>query len=140
MRELPLTRRWLRFRLRTLFVLAVFIALVVAQITSMVRVRRTVVENQALAAENATLRAETGRLTISDRSKVYVVAAPELDELTWRWKVWLPPGTWKVRATIDAVPSMGLPSSSTTLSADGGKVQNVVASVRRGASGDWQWL
>jgi hypothetical protein len=138
MSNAPTIRRWFRFRLSTLFILAVLAALLVAQITSTLRVRRVEAHNQALAAENKALRAEAGHLTIADRSKVAVIAVPEIDELTWRWKVWLPKGTWTMHAATEGISTTGLARSSCTLPSSGDTTVNVAASVRKSASGDWQ--
>jgi hypothetical protein len=36
---------------------------------------------------------ELGRLTISDRENIHLVAAPSHEEMLWRWRVYLPKGS-----------------------------------------------
>jgi len=37
-------------------------------------------------------RNENGVLTIADRSKVHLIISPLLEEVTWHWRIYVPPG------------------------------------------------
>jgi hypothetical protein len=45
-----------------------------------------------LRAEVRKLRDLTGVLTIEDPSKAYAIQVRALDDLTWKWRVWIPAG------------------------------------------------
>lgn len=46
-----------------------------------------------LRQEVTRLRIETGQLTIIDPEKIYITRLESSDELTWKWRVYLPTGT-----------------------------------------------
>ncbi len=77
-----------------MLLLVTIVALGIAQVVRTRRIVRTDARNKELEAINAKLRAEAGYLEITDPSKVAVLRLTNLDEYTWRWKVWLPPGSW----------------------------------------------
>jgi hypothetical protein len=137
----PPSRR-LRFSLRTILLVVVIIALGVAQFTALLRVREVTADNLRLAKENEKLRVEAGYLEVEDPTKVAVLQLPQLDELTWRWKVYLPNGRWHARYRLREIPIKGggtsRDSGSTVL--DGGSEVLVAASVRRGVNGKWQFV
>ncbi|MGD9720342.1 MAG: hypothetical protein AB7O59_07080 [Pirellulales bacterium] len=130
--------RRFRFRLGTAFLLVVIVALGVAQVSSTLRVRQFETRNRFLETENAKLRIEAGYLEVVDPSKVAVLQLRDLDELSWRWKVYLPKGRWTMHATTHDVPLSGVTQATNRASVGGGQVLNVAASVRKGADGSWQ--
>ena len=115
-------RRRLRFSLRTILLLVVIIALGVAQIVAMRRVREVTAVNRRLAEENEKLRGEVGYLEVDDRTKVQVVRIPTLDEFTWRWKVYLPPGKWTTTYMVRGIPRKGFPDAASFGPVDGGQI------------------
>jgi len=135
-------RRRLRFGLRTILLLVVIIALAVAQITAIRRVQQVTAINLRLAQENKKLRVEAGYLEVEDPSKVAVLQLPQLDELTWRWKVYLPNGRWLAKHRLREIPVKGGGTirDSGSAALDGGREVLVAASVRRGANGEWQFI
>jgi hypothetical protein len=134
----PSPPRRFRFRLGTALLFVVIIALGVAQFSSTLRVRQLEVRNRFLEAENAKLRVEAGYLQVDDPSKVAVLQLREADELSWRWKVYLPRGSWKMHATTRNVALSGFPQEASFSSVVGGLTVNAAVSVRKGADGQWQ--
>ncbi len=132
--------RRVRFSLRTILLVVVIVALVVAQVTTMWRERLTAAQNEALAAENARLRVETGFLNVEDPNKIIVLQIPSLDENTWRWKVYLPKGNWTLDHQLNDIPKVGLTRTSGSMGLVGPRQVLVAASVRKGASGQWQFV
>jgi hypothetical protein len=49
-------------------------------------------EVRPLRAEVRRWRDENGVLTITDPSKVYIMALPTLERMTWRWRIYVPAG------------------------------------------------
>ncbi|MEX2114764.1 MAG: hypothetical protein WD845_16345 [Pirellulales bacterium] len=129
--------RWPRFRLSTVLLLVTIVALGVAQYVAMVRTAETQALNRRLAAENAKLRAEAGQLEIDDPSKVAALRISDLDELTWRWKVYLPKGNWFISYLTQGIPREGVTNGPTAGSIEGGREVLVSATVRKGADGRW---
>ena len=63
-------------------------------------------------AELRQLRAETGRLTIDDESKVHAIAVETAEPNTWRWRLFIPKGhrySWNVG--YRDIPMDGAPST-----------------------------
>lgn len=53
---------------------------------------------------------DSGYLTVQDETKFQSVFVPTFDELTWRWRLWLPRGKqYQVAAVCNQVPSSGYP-------------------------------
>src|SRR5437764_525877 len=92
-----------RFSLKTLFLAVLFVAMGLALFVTMR-------ELLALRRENSLLRAEAGHLTVEDPQKAAVPSIRTLDELTWRWKVHLPPGQWFLHSVTRNIPDKGLPA------------------------------
>jgi hypothetical protein len=60
-----------------------------------------------LRAEVARLRNEVGILHVDDPKKIHVIRVNTRDELTWKWRVWLPAGVAvSVRVTDNVSPQM----------------------------------
>ena len=117
----------------------VIVALCVAQFAAIRQVREVSAINQRLSAENEKLRAEAGYLQVDDPDKVAVLRVPELDELTWRWKVFLPKGKWSLNCLTQSIPSEGVPNGASVGPVDGGREVLMSATVRQGADGKWQF-
>ena len=99
-----------------------------------------------LRAENAKLRVETGVLKVTDRERVWVLQLKALDDMTWRWKVYLPPGRWTLRAVTEEIPKTGFPTArighvaAYTHVEKVGRVVQVEAAVRKAPDGRWQLI
>lgn len=78
-------RPHLRFSLLTFLFLTTIVAMA---IVLMMQWR----EMGPMHAELRRLRAETGQLAIDDPQKAYAIAIPMVDDDTWRWRIYLPPG------------------------------------------------
>jgi hypothetical protein len=70
-------------------------------------------ETLALREGNRALRDHLGLLTIGDSQKIHVVAAKTEDELTWRWRVHLPPGRkFRLDSRLLNIPPANMPSKA----------------------------
>lgn len=62
--------------------------------------RRSEAEVRDLRIALGILDDEPNFLTITDKKQVYVRAIPTYDDLHWRWRIFLPPGsTWEIQLT-----------------------------------------
>lgn len=73
-----------RFSLRFMIVVVGVGCLVASNLTAMRDITR-------LREENDRLRSELGYLTIQDRDRFHLVAAPQIEDWKWRWRVYAPP-------------------------------------------------
>ena len=129
----PARRRgWWQFSLLSLLLLVVIACLIagyVGQMRRMEEARREL----ALRDEAITrLRRELGidedaqsALSVGDPTRLHVAALPSFEEHTWRWKVYLPPGTpWRLVIEVSESEGGGKPLrtasvSRTSVSGDG---------------------
>ena len=139
MHNLPSTLRRARFSLRTLLLVMVIVALAIAQYVVLRRIREVELANRKLFDENVKLRAEAGYLEVDDPRKVAVLRISDLNELTWRWKVWLPTGKWNLSALTQGIPSKDVPDGASVGAVDGGHGVLASATVLKGADGQWQF-
>jgi hypothetical protein len=137
----PIDRRGrrLRFRLSTALLLVTIAALAVAQFVATRRVQFLEASNKQLATQNAALRAESGYLEVDEPNKVAVVRVRELDTLTWRWKVWLPRGKWKLCGLAKGIPREGVPNGSSVSPIEGNCEHEVSVTIRKAPDGRWQY-
>jgi hypothetical protein len=121
----------LRFSLRA-FLLLLFIASLIGSNLF------TAVQLRELRDENAQLRMEIGRLVVTDRDKINVVAVPMYEDLTWRWRIYVPPGhsLYMCGATQD-IPENGLAKNFGATSLGGGEYLLTTA-IRRNREDKWQ--
>ena len=112
--------RW-QFSLFTLLLVAIMACVVAAYLGTARRLEeakaaidRQKAELAARDAEIAKLGAELGILTITDPSKVHILALRSKEDWHWRWRVYLPPGkTWKfTQALGEKVPMQGFDMSN----------------------------
>ena len=78
-------------------------------------------------------------MEIADPSKVAVLRLADLDEYTWRWKVWLPPGNWWLSSLSRDIPAKGVPNGGSTGTIAGGREILASVTIRKGAEGKWQF-
>jgi hypothetical protein len=97
--------RRFHFSLRTLFLVAILLALAVSHFLTSLRLRRADLQLEQL-------HNEIGYLTISNRSRVHVIEIPTVEDYTFRWRVYLPPGRkfWANVAISDKIPREGFPT------------------------------
>jgi hypothetical protein len=63
-----------------------------------------------LRVEVRQLRDETGRLSIADDSKIHAIAVRTSEDLTWKWRVWVPEAmNVAVHYRFGQVPKTGVP-------------------------------
>jgi hypothetical protein len=94
--------------------------------------------------ELSKLRDETGRLTITDRNKIHVLAVASAEPGSWRWRIFMPKGLrygWSLAA--GDIPGKGLPKSKTdsfwnAQGEDQDREVLVTATLMRMENGDWR--
>lgn len=65
-----------------------------------------------LREEVRRLRDEMGVLVVEDPTKVQAIQVNTRDELTWKWRVWIPKGqSYVIRSYGDGVPKEGFPQN-----------------------------
>jgi hypothetical protein len=75
-----------------------------------------------LRAEVRRIRDELGMLVVDDKSKIHVFRVNTRDDLTWRWRIWLPEGqVVKVHVTDDIASNNGPTSFGTNWLRDPGE-------------------
>ena len=120
----------LRFSLKTLFLSLLFACLVGSNVFTSYRFKR-------LHDENVALRKETGRLVVKDPTKLNVVAVPTFEDLTWRWRVHVPPGQGdKISLSGYKIPPTGYSGSYSSTTLPSGEYL-LTATVRRNHLGKW---
>jgi hypothetical protein len=91
----------LRYSTRSVLIMMAMVGLVLV----VMKLRR---EIQPLRAEVRRLRDEVGELVIDDESKIHVIRVNTRDELSWKWRVWVPQGhAIEVHVTDDVSPKLG---------------------------------
>jgi hypothetical protein len=102
-KRVPSSRSRLRFSLLNILFL---MALVACGITILMLWR----EVGPLREEVRRLRDEAGMLVVDDPTKVHAIEVNTRDELTWKWRVWIPKGrTYIVRGNGGGIPMEGFP-------------------------------
>jgi hypothetical protein len=70
-----------------------------------------------LRQEVRKLRDEVGHLSISDPTKLHAIRVDTSEELTWKWRLWIPEEQgYRLRSYEGEVPKSGYPSSGVTIS------------------------
>jgi hypothetical protein len=65
-----------------------------------------------LRAEVRRLRDEVGELAIDDPTKIHAIQVRQPDELTWKWRLWIPEGRgYVLRSFGGDIPKEGFPKS-----------------------------
>jgi hypothetical protein len=132
-------QHWLQFRLSTVLWFVLAAALAMGTFVARREADRLADENRQLVASNSNLRAEAGYLEIADPSKVNVLRIPVLDELSWRWKVWLPPGDWNLNCLIQGIPQEGVPNGASAGTIAGNREIKCSATVSNSPDGKWRF-
>jgi len=122
---------FVRFSLLSLLLVVSLLGVSVSHFQASRTIRR-------LEAERFALRRELGYLDIQDRKMAYVKRLGSLDELTWRYRVYLPPeGTYRVNVALRWA-GQGFPQPKHKVRAfQGGEEFLLTAAFRRGADGKW---
>jgi hypothetical protein len=85
-----------------------FAALLCAMLSHVLSYIRSSATIRRLEAERLAMRKELGYLDIHDPKKAYVLPLGSMDPLTWRYRVYLPEGTYRVCVALHWV-SNGFP-------------------------------
>ena len=92
-----------------------------------------------LRKEVIALRNEVGRLSIDDRSQIHAIQLRSDEDLTWKWRIWIPEGKIvTVHLHAGDVPRTGVPMPRNTTQLASGE-QTLVLKMRRDRSGK-HWL
>ncbi len=90
-----------------------------------------------LHEENVVLRKETGRLAVKDPSKLNIIAVPTYEDLTWRWRVYVPQGKGEqICLSSYQIPLTGYSGSFSSTTLPPGNYL-LTATIRRNRHGDW---
>ena len=69
-----------------------------------------------LRAEVRRLRDEVGELSVDDPTKLCAIQVDTRDELTWKWRVWIPENrVYRLRLYGEEVPAKGFPNEGGTI-------------------------
>jgi len=124
----------LRFSLKTLILSLLFGCLVGSNVFTSYRFKR-------LHDENVALRKETGRLVVKDPAKLNVVAVPTYEDLTWRWRVHVPPGVGeRICLATQQIPGQGHDTGGSLSATLPPGDYLLTATVRRNHHGQWSLI
>jgi hypothetical protein len=99
-----------RFSLLT----ALLLMTIVGMAISLVRLWREV---GPLRADVLRLRNEVGALMIDDETKPCAIRVRTSDDLTWKWRVWIPQGReYLLRCAGESIPKQGFPAGNSSIS------------------------
>jgi hypothetical protein len=118
------------------------VLLVMAIVAQSITVVLLYSELRKLRKETHWYRNEYGLLTISDRSKIHAIQLRTNEELTWKWRVWIPEGAnvWVAQRT-DQVPPDGFPKGGSGFHGPVQPGDHVLrAAIRQRLDGEWEWL
>jgi hypothetical protein len=131
-----MTSRWKpRFSLKTILLATAFIA---CGITIWLLQR----EVGPLRAEVKRLRNEVGFLSLEDESKLHAIRLRTPDELTWKWRLWIPPGRkYALRVDGGMIPKTGFPTEGGTIGIyDAGEMWVEYRIQKDPKTGSWQGM
>jgi hypothetical protein len=93
-----------------------------------------------LRKEVRALRNEVGKLSIDDRSKIHAMLVHTDEELTWKWRIWIPEGKQvAMHLQWGNVPRTGVPQRPTSTSTFGPGEGTLTLKVRRDVKGE-NWI
>lgn len=124
----------LRFSLRAFFLLLFIASLVASNFFTAWQLGRS-------REEVIQLQKELGRLVVTDRDKVNVVAVPTYEDMLWRWRLYVPKGmSLNVHIAAGKIPPRGIPDIG---SCSSGPIEEgeyvMTAAVRRDRNNKWQF-
>ncbi|MBI2826737.1 MAG: hypothetical protein HYX69_18855 [Planctomycetia bacterium] len=126
-----------RFTLKTLLLFFIGIALVVGAGVNTWRLRTA-------ERELNKLRNEAGYLSVSDRTKVHVIALEVDDPRTWKWRMFVPKGhkyQWRLAQgsiPLDSAPTHGITGISNEPYWDSDGEVLITAKLSEADDGDWR--
>jgi hypothetical protein len=107
--------RNVRYLLSILFLVVTFVGLGVGVWSANHKLRQAHLDNARLRYELSELRRETGYLEVTDPQTLHVIALPSLEELTWRWRIYVPNAHLALHWGFDGIASEGTGAQYTKL-------------------------
>jgi type II secretory pathway pseudopilin PulG len=111
------TRRWFRFSLISLLTVVAIVGLGAAYVSISLQLARTdrllqdaQLKSQAQQREIDKLRSELGLITVTEPTKIHILALATLDEHHWKWRVYLPAtasSSHALKLAIGKIPATG---------------------------------
>jgi hypothetical protein len=90
-----------------------------------------------LRKEVRALRNEVGKLSIDDKTKIHAMSLHTDDQLTWKWRIWVPEGKQVgMHLQWGNVPRTGVPQRPTTTSTFGPGEGTLTLKVHRDVKGE----
>lgn len=131
-----------RFSLRALFLFVLVSGLAFSHFIASRRLSDATWRLRLANDENRKLRQKLGELNIEDASRLHVASSPQflLEDLKWRWQVYVPRSGFRLSAIVNPIPPDGMPSA-------GAKPQCVQLpqgeftldiAIRKNLSGQWE--
>jgi hypothetical protein len=91
-----------------------------------------------LRTQNAEMAKELGRLVVTDRNKINVVAVPTYEDMLWRWRIYVPKGrSLYLCGSTHAIPQTGYPENFSAMTLTDGECL-LTAAIRRDRQNKWQ--
>jgi hypothetical protein len=107
--------RNVRYPLTILFLVVTFVGLSVGVWSTNHKLRQAYLDNARLRYERTELRRETGYLEVTDPQTLHAIALPCLEELTWRWRIYVPNAHLALHWGFDGIASEGTGAQYTKL-------------------------
>ena len=130
-----------RYRLSSLFVIVAFVGLGVGLWSENHKLRQANLDNARLRHELSELRREIGYIDVADTGKIHAIARPSPENLTWRWRIYLPHSNFELHWGFNGISSEGIDSQYTRV---GGQLeqgqQELTCAIRRDdTDGENRW-
>ena len=140
---LPMPRpsvKFPRYPLSALFVILSFAGLGTGLWSTNRELTRVRQENDRLKHEVSKFRREMGHLEITDDKKIHAIALPSLEDLTWRWRIYVPQSL-ELHWGFDEISNEGLHARYAKVGARLREGEQVLTcAIRKSAHGDWLLL
>ncbi len=142
----PARRRFsLRFSLWTLFVLALLISLVISNLMTSWHLRRS---QEMIAQKEAEIdmhlteiehyQDKLGMLRIKDQAKTHIIAVEMLQDMVWRWRIFVPEGKeYLINTVVGEIPPNDYPPAHQFERLESGETQLTI-SFLHDAQGEWK--
>lgn len=133
----PPKRSRLRFSLGTMFVALLVLALVASNLFTSWHLYHARQANRVQQMEIGFLLKELRFLDTSDQENVHIVALETYQELTWKWRIFVPEGkTQALKSMVGELPLGAFPETSRLMWIHPGQ-RILTCFVSRSANGEW---
>ncbi len=109
------TIKTVRFSLATLLVIVTFAGLGLSLWSTGRSLRQANLENLRLEYELSELRREVGYIDVTDTGKIHAIARPSLEDLTWRWRIYVPHNDFELHWGFNGISSEGIDAQYTSM-------------------------